>query len=430
MNLTLMSRVVAADMAYIVLQRVDALHVRYFFLASEVSHRVVTTGIIDGSIDKDLAAYTIMLSSIQLLTSKDFKLSLSLVDGKMIFTDSEERFKLQPLCVESMDSRALDALQNFMEFYTVLQSNNNSIERLEKVQKEIVGRTESIASLKTLSLNGNSDDIVMPTQQEVEFLDELKAEEKDIQHTMEVNGLTRIDLRNCKPAAYAAARFNSVLEVYDNVAVVRIGNGSNSSFLFVKHIPGTYCIHGRLLNKLLASANKDHGVFYDYNRQLVYHVQSQDKKKKGQLTETEKSETFVFVTKYLPKGEIDSSILTRGVVEEKYTLDLKNVLTLATLAASNFPNLTIDLGEGTARLTNEQAEEIIIPLTISDAKSIQLNRFLKGKDNGADLSMAVISLPSQIRDLLSLFKGEVTLYVKHSKIILNSGDCWLVFGRS
>lgn len=426
MNLSLMSHIVAADMAYIVLQRIDATSIRYFFLASEVSHRVVTTGVIEGEMSKDISAYTIMLSSINLLTSKDFRLALSFKEDKLIFNDTRDRFKLNPLCVESMDNKALDSLKVFMDFYEVLQRNREDSQLLSQLETTLLGERDRMDSVRTLSFEGET---APPTEHENREVERLETEAAELKQRIAANGLVEVDMSSCKSAAFAAARFHSTVEVYDGNAVVQVGSGSSSSYLFCKDVPGNYCIHGALLNKLLVSASRDGGKFYDYNRQLVYRVVTKDKKKKGQEESAEISETIVFVSKYLPRAEVDTSLLLRGTVEEKYTFSFEQVVSIAALSASTFPTFTLDLGYGLAKLSNEQAESIEIPLEIGEARSIQLNRMLNGKDTGNDLMLATVTLPKQVRSLLSLFKGSVTLYVKKSKIIMNSGNNWLVFGR-
>lgn len=66
--------------------------------------------------------------------------------------------------------------------------------------------------------------------------------------------------------------------------------------------------------------------------------------------------------------------------------------------------------------------------TVENAKTIELNKMLRG-ENAGPIVMSNIEFPREVQRMLTFFRDEFTIYVKRKKIVLQSGDMYIVFSR-
>lgn len=173
-------------------------------------------------------------------------------------------------------------------------------------------------------------------------------------------------------------------------------------------------VQGPLLNQLMSFSDGD--GFYWFENGLVYAI-------------GEEEQTIVFMEKYLPNTAVDGSIVTRGVTLERYDVNMKDILTITQLMRSKFPQITLDMGAGNLVMENDKGEKIVSKFEIAGMDSVQLKRVMAGKQDPSTMKQADIVVPKTVQSLLSLFKGEIIIYVKERKIILQAGETYLVFGR-
>lgn len=133
--------------------------------------------------------------------------------------------------------------------------------------------------------------------------------------------------------------------------------------------------------------------------------------------------------KYLPNTSVDSGIVTRGVTVERHQLSVKGVLKITQLMKSKFPEMVFDLGAGEVVLGNDKGERIVTKFNVDDTETLQLIKLKRGEQLKEEYVSTSISVPVEVQGLLSLFKDQLTIYVKSNKIIFQAEDFYIVFGR-
>ena len=91
--------------------------------------------------------------------------------------------------------------------------------------------------------------------------------------------------------------------------------------------------------------------------------------------------------------------------------------------------MTFSRGEGCLVLQNPKGETVKIKFEVQDAKTLQLNKMIRGENISGEITMASIEVPKEVQAVLPMFREQLTIVVKSKKIIFQSGSLYIVFGR-
>lgn len=416
MDLRLFSKLQVADTATLILRSKPGGLLDYYIIAQTVGYSVVCAGECIGDIETSMRSFNMRLSSIVPMIEKGYKFTIQYKNQTLCFVTEDERIRVTPLFVESHDANAADVVQEYIDFYKAREKQTRAQERRDQLQEEIRTYKGTRDGLLTMHLSGPpSEDPFTPDEVPAKIENKYDAliEEREQQLAeveRDVSGVAEVDLSLFTGIANVASKLHTVIDFCESYAVVALKN----AYLFQKAECFNLALQGQLLSNLI----RDGGGrgFFLFNHKLVY-------------TKGVKESTTVFITKYLPNSEVDSSIITRGVVQEKYGLKLNSILSLASVVRSKFPKLVLELGEGRFVLSNESGESIVSEFEIEDAKTIQLNKMMRGVPVKGEVKMSSIEIPKEVQGVLPLFKEKLTIYIKSNKIVFQSNSLYLVFGR-
>lgn len=425
MDLKLLTQLADGDNAYMILQRLGSNQLRYIISTADVGYKIYSVGTIPGDIPEESLLLTVYLGSIQKLVAKGYQMNVDYSAGELVLKEENDKFSVKPLSVPFDDVKVRDSMSQFIEFYGDYLKASKAREELESAEEKLKNATEERkqARLKHMTVIPESP---FGDGEPVKFTEEsdenyAQLESKVAQLKDAADGLPLLDMESLRQAAIAASKFGESVDIYDGCAVI----DCRTAYMFVKNIEGNKALPGYVLAKLFNSEDAN-SSFFEYKGTVVFKHQAVVKSK-GKPQEL--SETFVFLTDYLPNAKYSTSMITKGVVEEKYTVDISGVLDIINTAATQFPVLKLDLGAAEVILSNDMGEEIRLSFPVGDAQSIQLNRIMHGESDGHDLSMAVITVPDSVRRILSMFKQGLTIYIKRNKVVFNTDDIWVVFAR-
>ena len=196
------------------------------------------------------------------------------------------------------------------------------------------------------------------------------------------------------------------LKFTNDYAVVELQDG----FVFQKDSFRSLAVSGPILKSLLI----DGGKFYLYRYKIYYC--SPD------------TNTYVILRAYLPNLKIDDTVITDGKIKEKYTFDCNDAFRLIGYMGSAYPTQYLDMASGKLLMSNDNNESLTCGLTISDARTVDLD--LMQKDGKLrEIKMSTIKLPTSVNTIIGSFFGDIDLFIKSRKVIIKQDNFYFVFGR-
>lgn len=414
MDLSLFNRLQGSDTATLILRERRSGILNYYLISQTVSHTVISTGECEGMLDCDSVCFNIRMTSIIPLIERKYKLSIKYTNGDLKFLIEGENAEITPLYVEYKDEKAFKVISKYIDFFGKLNRQQIIEESVTSLEDDIRVEVAKKNTISRMNLTGIPSENPFPDledNKENEMDKNIESKRIKIQALLkESPNIPEVDLSDFTDIISAASRNHAIVDFCSDYAIT----SGKISYLIQKGSCPTMSIAGFLLS-ILVRDGEGKG-FYELDDGLVY--------LKG-----EREVTAVFITKYLPNIEVDTSIITRGAVQEKYSVKLKNFLSLASIVRSKFPYFKMDMGDATFILSNDNDETIKYKFSIEDAKTIQLNRILKGETNVGPVTMSVIDVPKEVQGLLGFFRNNLTVYVKSNKIIFQNDNLYLVFGR-
>lgn len=399
-------------------------YLQFFVISFSVNYSIVVTGECEGELPSaNPMSFDVVLSTVAPLLSKNYKFRLSYFDNTLRFDEVDGRFSVTPLCVEHVNDMALDIAQRYMDFFVTLSSFEERREELEEAEYELAQLNGSYQQAKVTELSGFPNDSnpfgkADATTREQHIDDYFKPRIAEIENRIAdirdgIPEITLVDMESFRRISAIAARSGSTVAMCDDYAVVDL----TTAFAIQKVKCGSRSIQGKLLRQLLMLKN---GRFFEYRGDLIF-VGFTGKGKDG-------SSTVVFLNSYLPNTAVDSSIVTKGVVKEKYKLKLKGMLQVVTAVSGKFDTMVFDMGSSVLRLSNDRGEMLSYKFEVEDAKTIELNKMLRGEHAGA-IVMSSIEVPKVVQRLLPLMENDFVIYVKERKVVLQSGSLYVVFSK-
>lgn len=415
-NLKLLGRLQAADMVTLILKANPGERLDYYILAKSINYSLLASGECDGSINGGMRTFNILLSGLLPMLEKGYSFRIAYEDDTLTFTSEDERLKLTPLCVEYNDPSSVKIVDKYQRFVTALQEGETIDSQIVRLENEITDLQHQCngVSLHHLELEMQSSspfDEDVGSQKIEDKFGPLIAEKREQLATLQrkVKAFRKVDLKAFKTLALAASRAHEMISFCENYAVVSL----KSSFLLQKAPCPVMSVQGPLLYQLLNHSNGD--GFYWFENSLVYSVGGAER-------------TTVFMEAYLPNTSVDESIVTRGAVSEKYTLSMKGILAVTQLMKSKFPDMTFNMSDGYILLENDKGETITSKFDVENMQSIKLTKSMRGETN-IEWTETTLSIPREVQSLLSLFRDQMTVYIKERKVVFQADKLYLVFGR-
>lgn len=414
-NLKLLQRLQASEMVTLILQTSPGDVLDYFIIARTINYSIIANGKCAGSISAPMRTFNILLAGLMPMVGEGYDFSITYDNDVLKFISKDETVTLTPLCVEFHDEQAESILRKFQRYLAAADAEARLVANQDNLEQEIAALQHNYTGAKQLHLeaemqssNPFSEDTGSKKidQKFVPQIAEKKRELEELQRTS--RDLSPMDLKPFKTIALAAARANEIVNFCGDYAIMEL----KTSYVLQKTECKTMAVQGKLLYNLL-QYNDGEG-FYWFENSLMFVTGA-------------KEQMIVFLEKYLPNTKVDSTIVTRGVVLEKYMLSMRGVLKITQLMKSKFPEMTLDMGAPLIILENDKGERIEIAFKVEDMDSLELRKAMKGKPS--NVTTAKISIPSEVQSLLGMFRDKLTICVKQRKVLLSSGDLYLVFGR-
>lgn len=393
---------------------------QFFVISSSVNYSVVVSGECAGELPGNTPiSFDVVLSTIAPLLNKSYKFRLAYSSGVLQFVDEEGKFSISPLCVEHISDYALETAQKYIDFTAKLSSYESVCSELNEAtarvkQLEASKKQDTVMSLSGFTNSGNPWSEPKDSTAVEDYYAPLLKEAEDKVKALELlkPNIAPVSLDSLKRISTIAARNGSTISMCDSYAVVDL----QTAFVIQKADCGTRSVQGKLLRRLLVEPA---GKFYELDGDLVF--VSGGKKSKSSIT-------VVFISSYLPNTAIDSTIVTKGAVKEKYMLNLKGMLAVLSVVSNKFDTMVFDMGSSKLRLLNDRGEELTYQFEVEDAKTIELNKLLRGESAGR-VEMSNVEIPKAVQRILPLLEDKFTVYVKDRKIVLQSDTLYVVFGR-
>lgn len=417
MDLSLLSKLKAADSANLVLLAQPGDKLQYFLVSRSIAYDIICTGYMPGQLDGRATVFDIRMSSIIPLVEKGYQLMLEYLNGNLCFVSEDRRIKVTPSYVTTTNSDVDSLIERYLNFSDALESKALDEERLRNIENDIAALEATEKHLASMNLYGGppSDPFTPFPEKDNEKEERLRERLDELKKTREklnsnIQSLAEINLSVFLPLAGAASRTHTLVDMCSDYAVVSL----RDSYLLQKgHCP-IQSIQGQLLYTLLRNGGGK--GFYQFEQRMVY------------LSQKKQDTTAVMIAPYLPGSAIDPSIVTKGITEERYELSLRGVLSVTSLVRSQFTKISMNLGEHYFLLENDIGEHIRIEFDIEDAKTLELMKMTR-ENTFSNISMATLDIPRDIQAMLSLFRDKLTIFVKRRKVIFKSEDLYLVFGR-
>lgn len=416
MNLKLLSRLKCSDSAQLVLIARPGNKLEYYLVSRSVVYDIICTGFIDGTIRGQSISFDIRMSSLVPMIEKGYKFVIHYGTKGLVFKTEDGKIELTPSYVESRDANTVRVIENYMAFSAALEDKNRRSARIDTLTDEIAGLKAQHRDVSLMHLSGgpSSDPFtpdVVSDKIDGRFLPEIQKREEELMKLSKVqSNIAELDMSVFQSIASAASRCHTLVDLCGDYAICALTN----SFLLQKGVCPVQSMQGQLFYQLIRDGNGE--GFYEFNEKLLYVSGGAEK-------------SVVMIAKYLPNNTVDSSIVLNGAVEEKYSIELKGVLSLATIVKSSFDTFALDLGNAEFVLSNELGEVLRTKFEVKDANTVKMAKLLRGEKIQGDLTMATIVVPEEVQPILSLFKENLTIYIKKKKIIFQSGGLYLVFGR-
>ena len=422
LNLKLFTYLQGSNSASLLLRPSDPGMVRYFIMASTVNYSIVVSGQCEGEIANDAPmSFDVVLSSIVPLLDKNNKFRLSYVGGKLCFIEEHEKYTVTPLCVEHVSDTAIDIAQRYLDTTAELERSVELTATRSKLEEELTYYENNYNHLRLLAGYGGPPanpwgepgDTVTEEDVDNKYLPKIEDLKKQIRELDCSERVVEVDMQKMKRLASIAARYGTVISMCGDYAIVSL----NSCYILQKVDCGVRAMQGKMLQRLL---QEDSGQFFDIGGQLVFRCVTG----KGDAA----SDTMIFIQQYLPNVSVGKSIVTKGAVLEKYQISLKGMLPVISAVSSKFDKMVFEMGSSCLTMSNDRGETLVHKFDVEDAKTLELNKAMRGEYSGA-IVMSDISVPVEVQRILGSLKEDFTIFIKDRKIVLQSGDLYVVFAR-
>lgn len=420
MDLKLLQKLQATEMVTLILKVSPGGVLDYFIVSKTINYSIVATGRCEGVIESEMRSFNILLSGLMPMVEKGHKFRIVYDNEVLRFISSDDRIVLTPLCVEYNDEHAVRIIEKYLRYSDALDNDQQLATREENLAHEISSKKRSYSELRKMALEGDItssnpfSESSMPAELDSRYSQEIAQLQQDLENVQQKkHSLEHVSMKEFRQIALAASRAHEMISFCGEFAVMEL----KSSYILQKVPCRTMAMHGTLLHQLLQF---DENGFYWFENGLVFETGTENK-------------TVVFVEKYLPNTTVDASIVTRGVVLEKYIINIKGNLSVAQLMRGRFPDMTFDLSESKILLENDKGETLVITLGDVKPDSLGLRKAMRemaaGSSEITQVNLSSVTVPKEIQSLLGLFREEITLYVKKRKIIFQGGNLYFVFGR-
>lgn len=423
MNLKLFTQLQGNSTTTLILRPRAVGSLEFFLISMSVSFSIIVSGECVGELPGETPlSFDVVLSSVTPLLDKGYEFRIEYKNGTLSFVEEMERFTVTPLCVEHLADSSIDIMQNFLTFSAKLDRQVSCAEKLEEAELKLKQLQASYKSSKILELSAPSSDPfgspedIDDTKVDNYYRPLIEAATTELEELRKHGNdqlLRQVDLKELRRIAAIAAKANTTVALCDNYAITSMG----PVYVLQKLSCGVRAVPGKLLQRLLAE--KD-GVLYEDGDALVFN--SISGKGRGRTV------TTIFLQSYLPNIAVDSTIVTKGAVLEKYTINLRGLLSVLSAVGSKFDTMEFDMGAACVNLRNDKGELLKHGFDVEDAKTIELNKLLRG-ESAKDIVMSSIDVPKSVQKILPFFKEDFTIFVKSKKVILQSGSLYVVFGR-
>lgn len=423
-NLKLLSKLQASEMVTLILKATAGERLDYYIIAQTINYSIVCTGQCEGTIIRKVGdergsfrQFNILLSSVLPLIEKGHAFRIVYDKDVLRFVSGDDRLKLTPLCVEYNNPQADKIVSKYQRFQTALIEASDSTSRIRRAEVELESLQEQYNGVSLMHLDGEmqssnpfAEDSISP-KIDAKYTEAIK-EQKEKLATLQqqAKAVETVDLKAFRTMTLAASRSHEMINFCDTFAVTALKN----SFILQTGKCPTMAVQASLLYQLI-QYNEGNG-FHWFEGGLVFSVGEEER-------------TVVFMEKYLPNTAVDSSIVTRGIVREKYILSMKGILSVTQLMRSKFPQMTFDLGNSKIILENDKGEVIETTFETEGVDTLQLKKLMRGENVQGEITQATLSIPSEVQSLLGMFRDKLTLYVKERKVIFQADSLYLVFGR-
>ncbi len=421
MNLKLFTKLQKGGTAFLLLAPGTPGKLQYFLMSFTVNYEIVTAGICKGSLSNNqMISFDVDISSLLPLLDKGRDFVLTFEKEVLKFEDPKGQYSITPLCVQHANDTSTRIAKKYKDFMTVLESYESSKEEVEKLELRLKAQSADYQRVKILNLSGGPSENPFTEDTSVERLDrEIAAKMEEINKQLvevrkKASTLSTVDFSLFKNLAIAAAKYGTTVSMCDTFAVVPL----KASYLFQRVASPVLAIQGKLLQQLLIDKQ---GRFYSWNDDIVFCTIEG----KG----SERSSTVVFLQRYLPNVPVDDTLVTKGAVEEKYKLNLKGMLPTVSSLLGRFDKMYFEMSKEYLRMTNDSGEVFQHKFNEDYAATAEYVRALRTGLPAENIVMSTIEVPREIQLILSLFNDDFTVYVKHRKIIFQSGTLYAVFGR-
>lgn len=417
-NLKLIRRLQASDMVTLILKSSPGERLDYYVLAESINYNMILSGKCDGNIKGGYRSFNILLSGLMPMVEKGHSFRITYENEVLRFISSDGRLVLTPLCVEYHNVNAERILSKFQRFISMSQTDDNVKAAIARTEGEIADLQRQYDGVSLMHLSGEmqssnpfAEDTVSPKIDE-KYAPMIEEKRKKLSELVKRDRAVKaVDLLPFRSLALAASRSHEMVNFCETFAVM----GLKGSYILQKSECPIMAVQGTLLYQLL-QYNGGKG-FYWFENGLVFNVGDSE------------GQTAVFLEKYLPNSAIDSSIVTRGVVREKYVLSMKGILGITQLMKSKFPSMTFDMGVPKIVLENSKGETLETTFELDEpADTVELRKAMRGERVDV-IHMSKIQIPSEVQSLLGMFRDKMTVYVKERKVVFQEENLYLVFGR-
>lgn len=415
-DLSLLSRLQMPDTVSLILKKNPGDRLDYYIIAQTVTYSAICNGKCNGFIEKDMTCFNIRLSSLVPLIAKGYKLDIHYVEDKLYFVTEDGKTQITPLYVEYNDPNAVVIIEKYLKFSEALQQKEELSDLQHDLQKELDSTKREYEAISRMNLSGGPPEnpfgeFTGNKKIDAEYLPRIQNLQSRVNKvSTQSNSAVEINLSKFSNLVGIASRLHEVVNFCSDYATVSF----SGAYLIQKCTCPVMALQGQILNTLVKDGNGEN--FYMFNESLVY-------------IHGTKSQTVVFLSKYLPSGDISTDIITRGVVYEKYSINISDAVTLFNLVRSRFSSFKMNLGSGTFELANDNGELISMKFSVEDAKTLQLARLVRGEPVDSGVLMSTIDIPKPVQSALGLFKNRLSVFVKKNKVIFQNEDLYLVFSR-
>ena len=437
MDLKLFSQLQGQNTASIILFPITASKLQYFLISDNFNNSIVVSGTCSGELKTEQPmSFDVVLSSVTPLLDKNVRFEIDCDGGVVRFTEVNGKFSITPLCVEHIADGAHSSISKFKAVTSMLTEHFDSVDRLRELTKSVASKEESLQvneeqanlvkemCLDSVESPGGVSDYDVNASYLKRTRETVRLMKEEIATLQEKVGIVReVDFSPLKKMASIASRFNTTVSMCDDFAIVNL----SSSFVLQKGNFGTRAIQGKLLSRLLSETS---GKFYQVGEDLVFVLNSASRKlpKSSNKSHVDDTLTCIFLHPYLPNLTVDTTIITKGSVREKYKINIKDISGYMTTLCSKFDDMVFHMGTSTFCMSNDRGEELRYVFHMEDLQNIELSKAMKSGVI-ADVSMADISIPKELQRVFGDMGSDLTFYVKDRKIILQSDKLWAVFGR-